>query len=707
MKIYSMTATFGKLEHRSLSFKKGLNIIEAPNEWGKSTWCAFIVSMLYGIDTGSRSKKDSLADKQRYAPWSGQPMSGKMDICWQGRDITIERSSKGRIPFGNFIAYETHTNLPVMELTAENCGQVLLGVEKEVFVRAGFLRLSDLPVTNDESLRRRLNALVTTGDESGASDDLAQKLKDLKNRCRHNKTGLLPQAEAQRDALKSKLQELSDLHAQSQKIHDRQAYLDTYHKQLDNHLSALQYAANHSYNEKLAAAETSLQTAAERVNALLQTCQQYPPLEQTENALLRLRMLREERENIHTQAQLLPPPPSAPAPIAPLQGLSAEDALKQASSDHALYLKHRSANGRPALFVSLLGALAGIGLILISDPVVRIIGILLILCGGICACVLGVSLRRNTRILQSLLSKYAAFPPEQWVSAATDYAASYAEYTNALQSHQKALNALQEQMASVNEQLQALTQGAPLAQCEQAWQAARNDYNALVNAQKEYERASSLAQALRDNRKDVPPPAFEDTLTFSEAETTHLLADCAYEQRQLQLNLGNCQGRMEALGKKQALEQQLNDICCRIDKLENTYAALTIALETLGKASNELQRRFAPRISQRAQALFSKLTGNRYDRFMLGEDLSVSTAANSEDTIRSALWRSEGTVDQLYLALRLAVAEELTPDAPIILDDALVRFDDDRLRSAIEILKEEAQSRQVIIFTCQSREANI
>ena len=46
MKIYSMTATFGKLAHEKLTLEPGLNIIDAPNEWGKSTWCAFLVTML-------------------------------------------------------------------------------------------------------------------------------------------------------------------------------------------------------------------------------------------------------------------------------------------------------------------------------------------------------------------------------------------------------------------------------------------------------------------------------------------------------------------------------------------------------------------------------------------------------------------------------------------------------------------------------------
>ena len=75
--------------------------------------------------------------------------------------------------------------------------------------------------------------------------------------------------------------------------------------------------------------------------------------------------------------------------------------------------------------------------------------------------------------------------------------------------------------------------------------------------------------------------------------------------------------------------------------------------------------------------------------------------------MRPAQWRSDGTVDQLYLALRLAVAEELTPDAPLVLDDAMVRFDENRLAVALNILKETAEDKQVILFTCQGREKKL
>ena len=235
MRIYKMTATFGKLEQTTQELEPGLNIITAPNEWGKSTWCAFLAAMLYGLDSRAKTTKNALADKERYAPWSGSPMAGRIDLNWNGRDITIERRTKRRVPLGEFQAYETESGLPVPELTAANCGSVLLGVEQSVFRRAGFIRHGDLPVTQDEALRRRLNDLVTTGDDSGAADRLAEELKNLKNRCRYNRSGLLPQAEAERDALEAKLTEMDTLQTQIEKLEHQIGEVKIWLKQLYNH----------------------------------------------------------------------------------------------------------------------------------------------------------------------------------------------------------------------------------------------------------------------------------------------------------------------------------------------------------------------------------------------------------------------------------------------------------------------------------------
>ena len=239
------------------------------------------------------------------------------------------------------------------------------------------------------------------------------------------------------------------------------------------------------------------------------------------------------------------------------------------------------------------------------------------------------------------------------------------------------------------------------------WQEVLSCWNALEDAKRSALQAQQHYQTLQSMVRTLPAPTKADGLTCTMPQTLQYLSEAAYEQQLLQQKLGQYQGRIEALGSRAAIEKELDMVTHRIQALEQTNSALERALDALTEARQELQRRFAPRITKGARELFSQLTGDRYDRLVLAEDLSIEAAARDEDVLHSQQWRSDGTVDQLYLALRLAVARELTPTAPLVLDDALVRFDDDRLATALEILKQEAKERQVILFTCQSRERTL
>ena len=196
-------------------------------------------------------------------------------------------------------------------------------------------------------------------------------------------------------------------------------------------------------------------------------------------------------------------------------------------------------------------------------------------------------------------------------------------------------------------------------------------------------------------------------MTLSAADTERQLQESQLELRRLQIRLGECIGQANTLATEAVLKEKLNALTRKISRLEDYYRALELAQDVLYQASSSLQRRFAPRITKRAQEYFGRLTGGRYDRITISDDLSLHASAEGEDTLRAAAWRSDGTVDQLYLSLRLAVAGEITPNAPLVLDDALLRFDDTRLVAAMQLLKEESESKQVILFTCQGRENHI
>ena len=707
MRIYSMTATFGKLEHETLTLQPGLNIIDAPNEWGKSTWCAFLVTMLYGLETRAKTTKAALADKERFAPWSGSPMSGRIDLNWNGRDITIERSSKGRTPMGIFRAYETATGLEIPELTAANCGQTLLGVERSVFTRAGFLRFSDLPVTQDDALRHRLNALVTTGDESGAAEALGQKLRDLKNRCRYNRSGLLPQAEAQRDTLEGKLREMDELDAQAHRLRKRQQEVEQWRALLENHKTALQFAAAQDDALRIAAAEESLDTARQRYAQLDAACRELPDRQTAEEALQSLNALRREHESVQMEEQMLPAPPELPLVPACFSGIRPEDAVAQANQDRATMTALKDPKKPPvALFLAL-------GLLTISIGVTLLIlkslalGIPVLLAGAVLLAASFVTKHRYNRQYAEIFSRrselfrrYGTDDVQEWVAEARLYDTAWRNYRRDMEAFRQQRGDLDSRREALRQRMSALSG----SRCADDWREIINTWDALSDARRTLQQAQNHVNALRAMAKTALPPTGPDTLTFTEAETNRLLSDASYEQQQLMQRLGQCVGQMEALGSSEALNRELEQVYRRIRSLEQTYMALEYGLNTLNTARQELQRRFAPRITKRAQQLFAKLTGGRYDRFMLGEDLSIQAGAQGEDTLRSQQWRSDGTVDQLYLALRLAVAQELTPEAPLILDDALVRFDDERLAAALKLLQQEAETKQVLLFTCHSRE---
>ena len=94
MRIHRLTATFGRLQDQTLELRDGLNILQAPNETGKSTWCAFLLAMFYGVNTKERDRSGFLADKNRYAPWSGAAMSGRLDCRDGEKELTLLRTTR-------------------------------------------------------------------------------------------------------------------------------------------------------------------------------------------------------------------------------------------------------------------------------------------------------------------------------------------------------------------------------------------------------------------------------------------------------------------------------------------------------------------------------------------------------------------------------------------------------------------------------------
>ena len=607
MRILSMTATFGKLDGETLTLDKGLNVLSAPNEWGKSTWCAFLTAMLYGIDTRERTRGDILADKEKYLPWSGKPMAGTLRILHEGRDVTIQRRTRGRTPMGEFLAYETQTGLTVRELTAENCGQVLLGVEKSVFLRTGFLRFSDLPVKSDEALRRRLNALVTTGDETVDAERLAGKLRELRNRCRHNHTGLIPECQAQIRSAQEQLWEVQSLMKQESRLESELEQQEAELKQLEQHRSALDW-------KLLADARADARTAVMLETALMEKYTDNP-----------------DRSVVEAKIR---------------QG---EQLLKEVELSMA-------------------------------EPPTSSVGVLL------------------TAFLAAALLLAGLIMTDRWLiclalSAASLFACAV------LAGRQK-----RRQLWYNIERTRRQGKRDELVNFVASWRSQLRVLDELDRARDNVTRTQNHLKSLESLVRTTGAPPEEDPLTLDREETLAAILDLTRRTAQARGRLAQLRGRMELMPDEEQLQRQLALARQRLSELERTNKAIGYAQSALESALQELQRRFAPDITRRAGHFLGRLTGGIYDRISIGEDLSVLAARDSETTLRTAAWRSEGTGDQMYLALRLAVWEVLSPESPLILDDALVRFDQTRMKRAMDLLTELGEKRQILLFSCQDRE---
>ena len=208
MRIKRLKASFGRLEGAELELQPGLNVIHAPNESGKSTWCAFIRAMLYGVDSAQREKNGQKPDKIKYAPWSGASMSGVMEIEHGGREIVITRETRSAAsPMKSFSAVYADTGDSVPGMTGQNAGELLTGVPKAVFERTAFIHQSAIAVTGAPELEKRLSAMVSSGEEAVSFTEADSRLRAWQRARRYNRSGAMPELEKEISELGSRIAE--------------------------------------------------------------------------------------------------------------------------------------------------------------------------------------------------------------------------------------------------------------------------------------------------------------------------------------------------------------------------------------------------------------------------------------------------------------------------------------------------------------------
>jgi len=668
MQFNALNATFGKFEQCSLTFSEGLNIVEAPNESGKSTLAAFLRSMLYGLKS---SERGALADKNHFLPWCGKPMCGSLDLSTVLGDITLRRDTvRANSPMGHFSAVYTGTGTEVSHLTGSDCGETLLGIPREVYERSAFIRQSGLSIDSDAELERRIAALITTGEEGSSYSETANKLKKQLNARKHNKTGRIPALESEIAEFADSLRELSQLSAERTEAQDALSALQSEKEFLQRDLAAHElYDKQASYLARKAAEREADEADAK--------CE------------LLYRMMREantpEREVI-------------------------EDCRSKLRSLDELEVQRKEADGKCRTAQSALnrfdaGALAKNSLLPAA--------MLAASASCVLSCIIAILLWKDTigsvcfgaaAIAFSLIYLISARKQKSKKAALTQ---QRAKLENTLREFEAAVHALEVAYNAQSSAVLAALKAEDIAHAKAYIDENLSRYEMLSSLQQAAQRAQLRLELLPNA---VTSPAAEpiEKPARSREELQISLNELEHRIENARRTIDFTDGRIRAIGEREALEASLSVKHESLDHLNLEYDALALAMEALEHANTSLQTRFSPALSKRAAELFSVLTDGKYDTVLLDRAFRAQAEEVGCPIPHDAALLSQGAADQLYLAVRLAICELVLPEdknIPLVLDDALTNFDDNRCAKALELLLEESRKRQIILLTCQHRES--
>lgn len=664
MQFLHANATYGKLNQAQLDLQPGLNVICAPNEGGKSTWSRFLLTMFYGLNT---RKRGDLADKNRFQPWNGTPMQGRLELSVGEKLLVLSRrTQRTDAPMGVFSCTYAGTDTPVPDLDAAHCGETLLGVPQSVYQRCAFIPSGSMAINADADLERRINALISTGEEKVSFLQAENRLKKQLHQRKYNRTGAIPQLEAE-------IGELMAARAEVKSLAEQETFL---HSQL--------LQAQQEQKDRLLIRQREIQRQAEEKQHLLQQLPDSATLQNINEQLGAVRSLAEQAQQ-------------------------AEDAAKQRDAAIQTQLQELNRNPLHPMTKSELETQLQIQPPAPPQVAQLLICLSLSLCSG---GFLWYELDRPQILWLCIACAATALTAGSFLWLLVKRLRLQQQRRRELK-RQEELRKLAESYLPLLEEVER--QRSLLQQQRQA----AADSGAQVR--------STLAQLLGQVRQWAPEARSAADIRRFVQQATQRREDLTQEIRQAQIGVlqvqpddtdGTCarlqqqvaqiQGRLAAIGQPDDLERQLRSMQEQLAQLQGEYDALAMALGSLRTANVALQNRFSPELGRRAAEIFADMTGSDWSSILLDREFHLSAETDRDPTRRNVQLLSTGTADQLYLAVRLAICEMILPpeqNPPLILDDALLTFDDMRLGKTLDYLTRLGEKRQILLFTCQGREA--
>ena len=226
------------------------------------------------------------------------------------------------------------------------------------------------------------------------------------------------------------------------------------------------------------------------------------------------------------------------------------------------------------------------------------------------------------------------------------------------------------------------------------------DENSCINLDERLNGFVKLCKAIEESSKEKE---ILDEQLIKLSRKQNICQEDIEKQQEIRFSVEQNLMQLNAL-KNQA--EELKSIIAENNRIKEKTDAMEIAAEKIMSLSKSIRNSMGIYMNKEAGRLISEITGRVYESIDIDENMSV--CLNKNGRMIPVEQVSSGTIDQVYLALRLSAVrliEGKEDILPLIFDDSFVLYDDERLRHAVSFISSEYKG-QILIFTCHHREEN-
>ena len=229
----------------------------------------------------------------------------------------------------------------------------------------------------------------------------------------------------------------------------------------------------------------------------------------------------------------------------------------------------------------------------------------------------------------------------------------------------------------------------------------RNNYNLKINLEKEKIKNKYLNKIENFELNEI---INIENVEFKLRNKQDELNNTNIELHKLELDQKNIEPKIDNLSK---IEEELATSKEEMLGLEENNLSFELAKQVLENAYNNMKNSVTPKFTQELSKNISSITNGKYNNIRFNDEEGLIVEIENGDYIPASKL-SVGTIDQLYLSLRLSMVEDLSKETmPIILDETFAYFDDERLENVLKYINDKFKCHQIILLTCTKREKNI